>query len=86
MSCHSYAIICDAMLSDDMFCPVAWRNAGRSLKGFGIVPQVTACEFTIGFRVGKVRAPCIDRLGFVPKRYCIDFVGAPKCTKTQWFF
>ena len=65
---------------------VAWRNAGRSLKGFGFVPEVTACALTVGLRVGKVRVPFIDRLGFVPKRYCIDLVGNQKYTKTQCFF
>ena len=46
---------------------VAWRKAGRSLKGFGFVPEVTACALTVGFRVGKVRIPFIHRLGFVPE-------------------
>ena len=58
-----------------------WRKAGRSPKGFGIVPQVTACALTLGFSFGKVRAPCIDRLGFVPKRYCIEFVGNQNAQK-----
>ena len=65
---------------------MAWRNAGRSLKGFGFVPEVTACTLIVGFRVGKVRVPFIDRLGFVPKRYCIDFVGEQKCTKNIMVF
>ena len=64
---------------------VAWRKAGRSLKGFGLVPEVIACALTVGFRVGKVRVPFIDRLGFLPKRYCIHLVGNRKCTKTQCF-
>ena len=64
---------------------MAWRKAGRSLKGFGFVPEVTACALTVGFRVGKVRVPFIDRLGFVPKRYCIDLVGNQEYKKTQWF-
>ena len=54
---------------------MSWRKAGRSLKGFGFVPEVTACALTVWFRVGKVRVPFIDRLGFVPKRYCIDLLG-----------
>ena len=65
---------------------VAWRKAGRSLKGFGFVPEVTACVLTVGFRVGKVGLPFIHRLGLVPKRYCINFVGNGKCTKTTCFF
>ena len=31
-----------------------WRKAGRSLKGFGFVPDVTACALTLGFCVGEV--------------------------------
>ena len=62
-----------------------WRNAGRSLKGFGFVPEVTACALTVWFRVGKARVPFIDRLGFVPKRYCVDFVGNQKYTKHNGF-
>ena len=46
---------------------VAWRKAGRSLKGFGFVPEVIACALTVGSRVGKVRVLFIDRLGFVVK-------------------
>ena len=34
---------------------VATRKAGRSLKGFGLVPEVTACALTLGFSVGEVR-------------------------------
>ena len=41
--------------------------AGCSLKGFGFVPEVTACALTVGFRVGKVRVTFIDRLGFLPE-------------------
>ena len=60
---------------------MAWRKAGRSLKGFGFVPEVTACALTVGLRIGKVRVPFIGRLGLAPKRYCIDFVGNQKYTK-----
>ena len=28
---------------------VAWRKAGRSLKGFGFVPEVNACALTVGW-------------------------------------
>ena len=48
-----------------IFRIVAWRKAGRSLKGFGGVPEVTACAPTVGFSVRRVRAPLIDRLGFL---------------------
>ena len=46
---------------------VPWRKAGRSLKGFGFVPEVTACALTVRFKVGKVKVSFIDRLGFVPE-------------------
>ena len=65
---------------------MAWRKAGRSLKGLGFVPEDIARGLTVGLRVGKVRVPFIDRLGFAPKRYCIDFVGNQKYTKHNGFF
>ena len=57
---------------------MAWGNAGRSLKGFGLVPEVSVCALVVGLRVGRVRVPFIDRLGFVPKCYCVDLVGNQK--------
>ena len=64
---------------------MAWRKAGRSLKGCGFAPEVTALVLTLGFRVRKVRVPFIDRLGLVPKRYCIDFVGNQHVQKHNVF-
>ena len=46
---------------------MAWRKAGRSLKGFGFVTQDTACALTLGFSVGRVRVAFVDRLGLVPQ-------------------
>ena len=34
---------------------MASSKAGRSLKGFGFVPEVTACALPLGFSVGEVR-------------------------------
>ena len=80
-------MMCYDMLFYVMLCrPMAWRKAGRSLKGCGFVPEVTACALTVGLRVGKVSVPFIDRLGLAPKRYCIDFVCNQTYTKTQCFF
>ena len=56
-----YVVICYAMLGYGIYIyvfiysrlwpgkMVAWRKAGRSLKGFGFVPEVTACALTVGW-------------------------------------
>ena len=60
---HSLQVIKNVQKHNGLQC--FWRKAGRSLKGFGFVPEVTACALTVGFSVRRVRAPLIDLLGFL---------------------
>ena len=58
---------------------MAWRKAGRSLKGFGFVPEVTACVFDVGFSLGKGRVAffassrkCKKPMFYLSKSYIFD--------------